>query len=1667
MFHGSVLLEENIDISTTESIEALVSRRASIVSQSPSDSIGAVRITPCGEGGLHSPKEVSEETVKAPSLFCLVDKFEPSGTGERTIPKPNEVMEPQPKPSVHPSASNPSLRAIGNRPAYVRSTSSRTGASRHSLLRSDVSRQQQAEKDSPIPPVLSQETPLSVGKDATTGPNPTTVLVPSRESSRRDLDLQRLDLQPIESSSAPAELFTDPSMHPIGTPAMTDLPGVFPVEDVSESGLPAERGGPREETVDISKHLHGDHDATSKVQPATEYFSETVDISKHLHGDHDATSKVQPANEPIFTNRDHEGYRGISKVRSAAEYILLAGKEVLHQSAASAQNIAKEIYSVEEHFRHSRHDTPKVGAFVEAPPTEKAVLGGNEIIHQNSSSAQAPPKEIYLVDEHFRHSNIDTPKVSPFVGHPAIEAIVHQGKEIIHQSEPSAHAAPKEAYPIEEHLRHRHIDTPKVKPFVERPTVKKEIIHQSEPSAHAAPKEAYPIEEHLRHRHIDTPKVRPFLDRSSVTASQENSIPRVAVQRPMETSQDIAESSTGTSYWDFLPAFRKKDNRAEKFGESNTQSLSGGAVDPVENGGPLPGSKGASSNVSRSGTQQSLSESQRSGPPKNAEVIFSSVAKMAESEAKGDNPPHEIEGSRQRLSDVNSLEARTVPDDKAENGMRSSKSILPISHPRLSEDEVDQPRRISSPERLDPRRTATWLRQLLGQPEPGGSKLTKLPEKRHPRHQAHEDYSNDEVTAMASRVTTFSGRDAADAGAMSTAMHNLENLLSEALQIANEVSEQDDIECGHIDDGDLRLQGISEGVPESSYPASTHESVRSSSSDDYDSPVLATIPQHTFVGSVEGLTHGCEALPLRAVKRRGLAQPDMHNGNVRGPALPRRNSSVRGSRESGTNCNPGREIRHHVADDDYVLPMPPPDRQLRRQSIFPPPHAYDEDDLSGTIKPRTEVPNSREVREYIRVFHQPPIAPRQSSRNLREVAAVQAESLESSQTSRSAENRRRDVSVCSLDGSTTIDDVIDFTIQYSTGGRQSNGISGLRASSRGHKDSTSAENPGPSHQRHAAGAATGKRGHVVRNISLRKKSHVSLRDDQGFNLTKSVKRQPTIARDWSPVRKRLVAAVACISTALIGILIGIYAGLVPSVQYYIADFNHYAILGNVGMYLGMALSTFFCWPLPLLHGRKPYIVCSLCVAMPLLFPQAIAVSALRSPYTSAWRWALLLPRAVMGFTLGFASMNFHSILTDLFGASLMSGNPHQETVDHCDVRRHGGGLGVWLGIWTWCFIGSLGVGFLVGAVIIDRLPPSWGFYVSIMLLALVLLLNVLCPEVRRSAWRRSVAEVKHGSTISRRVARGEIKMHRVQTGPKWWGQEMFHGAALSLEMLRQPGFTVIAVYSAWIYAQVVLIIVLLGSLTSRHYRLHSTYVGAAVSSVAIGALVAVPFQKANLFSRARKMGPRTNSMTFVKKVTWTSHLVRRAIFTIVLPVCGILYTVVSAGPPVHLFFPCFFAALIGFLSCLAIAECNGLLMEAWDCSDLQPGMTGHPPSSDTNKRTNYSSFPRVTAGLNTIHSIGFIFAAGATGIGGIATRSLSQRAATGVVASILFLFSLLLLGVLIRFRNVQIVADCKCEEMDKWKAERRDSHRRRASAIAVAKASGLKDHAHIPEDEVG
>ena len=107
------------------------------------------------------------------------------------------------------------------------------------------------------------------------------------------------------------------------------------------------------------------------------------------------------------------------------------------------------------------------------------------------------------------------------------------------------------------------------------------------------------------------------------------------------------------------------------------------------------------------------------------------------------------------------------------------------------------------------------------------------------------------------------------------------------------------------------------------------------------------------------------------------------------------------------------------------------------------------------------------------------------------------------------------------------------------------------------------------------------------------------------------KRRP-IAREWDPMRKRITAGIACVNSTLAGLIAGIYAGEVPRIQYQLADVHHRVIWGNVLLFIGLGITTLICWPLPLLHGRKPYILVAMGLTLPLQFPQALAVSQPRA-----------------------------------------------------------------------------------------------------------------------------------------------------------------------------------------------------------------------------------------------------------------------------------------------------------------------------------------------------------------------------------------------------------------------------------------------------------------------
>lgn len=167
-------------------------------------------------------------------------------------------------------------------------------------------------------------------------------------------------------------------------------------------------------------------------------------------------------------------------------------------------------------------------------------------------------------------------------------------------------------------------------------------------------------------------------------------------------------------------------------------------------------------------------------------------------------------------------------------------------------------------------------------------------------------------------------------------------------------------------------------------------------------------------------------------------------------------------------------------------------------------------------------------------------------------------------------------------------------------------------------------------------------------------------------------------------------------------------------------------------------------------------------------------------------------------------------------------------------------------------------------------------------------------------------------------------------------------------------------------------------------------------------------------------------MTFQKAAVFKSHTARRTIFTVLLPAAAIGYSVTSRGPSLPVAVPCFLAGLVAMASNLAIAECYALTMQTFDTSDLQPGMTGRPVRKSILKqvdaqRTNFSCYPRVSAGVAVTQFLEFSFGAVSTAICGRVERKYGAMQAAAIVASVLMALSILFALVVVRWRSVQMI----------------------------------------------
>lgn len=578
--------------------------------------------------------------------------------------------------------------------------------------------------------------------------------------------------------------------------------------------------------------------------------------------------------------------------------------------------------------------------------------------------------------------------------------------------------------------------------------------------------EVHPVEVHSRHNHTNTPKVRPFMESPSEEAPQLPEARRTVEEVPASNlahqtniHDNDDESRKMAVYWGFLPRFREGQSQPHLGGQQQDRQ-------------PTPSSNGESSYPSQVNSQRSLKSVEHPATP--------------ESGPKQENlrQRHETDKTDLGATKVDS-ESQNVPGSVEEGSGRSIAPVPPTSPSSSASGSLNKGQK-APPQNLNTRRTARWLRGLLGFSEVDVSPtLTKLPEKTSPPQEPCDD-----ADSIASKVTTFSCENMVDRKAMENAMQSLENNITEALSLANKAGQR---QYGHVDDGNLPLKSTSE---DSTNTPSIDESIRRDSSEYRGVTFVGRLP-NDITGDIDNVDNGGEALPLGSAKRPGLIKAVKRDGKVTRPHFLKR---IRKSTSKTKNSR-------HTVDDGCILPMPPRELAVESDCVFA---GVGADDRTITTKSCSgEVPNSREVRTYIQNFHEPPICGRDSSKIPYEEEESTCDDSDQGPRNRLSEIRLQDVSVCSLDGGTS-DEVIEFSTQHSTGEKRFLDFLKVPKASGRVKDEKPAKDPKKPRRKPVTPT---KHTHGLRNVSLRNRSHVSIGSGQRFSLTRSARRQPTIARD--------------------------------------------------------------------------------------------------------------------------------------------------------------------------------------------------------------------------------------------------------------------------------------------------------------------------------------------------------------------------------------------------------------------------------------------------------------------------------------------------------------------------------------------------------------------------
>lgn len=224
---------------------------------------------------------------------------------------------------------------------------------------------------------------------------------------------------------------------------------------------------------------------------------------------------------------------------------------------------------------------------------------------------------------------------------------------------------------------------------------------------------------------------------------------------------------------------------------------------------------------------------------------------------------------------------------------------------------------------------------------------------------------------------------------------------------------------------------------------------------------------------------------------------------------------------------------------------------------------------------------------------------------------------------------------------------------------------------------------------------------------------------------------------------------------------GNYKGEVDLIEESLRIGPNIGLLGNVLFLLALALVVFIFWPLPLLHGRKPYIMISLLLMIPLQIPQGLTLP----PYTIAKQNESMVSyvlcfyffRAISGGVLGFTVINCLSTVLDLFsvdtGACCRGGVVlNGRAIKKQNWNLLGGGIrgsrpGMWIAMFVWSTTVFYGIGFFVGQLTINSTTPAWGFWITAIITGSLLIIVGVVSEVR-PPWKRH--DPAHG--LSRHIS---------------------------------------------------------------------------------------------------------------------------------------------------------------------------------------------------------------------------------------------------------------------------------------------------------------------------